>query len=171
MLRFALFFAFDFFLCDFFLHTVDVEVCCGAGSHSTTHTHSRALPLTRDQPVVGTSICTTQNIRKRQTSMPPAGFDFAIPASEGLQTHALDREATAVGHVWLFIESSGSRLGASVCLLIFLLCLIVCNYVLRFFSRKLHYHHHHHHHHHHISVMELGHLLTRSALTYPEVSS
>ena len=31
--------------------------------------------------------------------------------------------------------------------------------------------HHHHHHHHHISVMELGHLLTRSGLTYPEVSS
>ena len=28
-----------------------------------------------------------------------------------------------------------------------------------------------HHHHHHISVMELGHLLTRSDLTYPEVSS
>ena len=31
--------------------------------------------------------------------------------------------------------------------------------------------HHHHHHHHHISVMELGHLLTRSGITYPEVSS
>ena len=28
-----------------------------------------------------------------------------------------------------------------------------------------------HHYHHHISVMELGHLLTRSGLTYPEVSS
>jgi hypothetical protein len=27
------------------------------------------------------------------------------------------------------------------------------------------------HNHHHISVMELGHLLTRSVLTYPEVSS
>ena len=27
------------------------------------------------------------------------------------------------------------------------------------------------HHHHHISVMELGHLLTRSGLTCPEVSS
>jgi len=26
-------------------------------------------------------------------------------------------------------------------------------------------------HHHHISVMQLGHLLTRSGLTYPEVSS
>jgi len=32
-------------------------------------------------------------------------------------------------------------------------------------------HHHHHHHHHHMSVMELGHLLTRSGLTYLEVSS
>ena len=30
---------------------------------------------------------------------------------------------------------------------------------------------HHHHHHHHISVIELGHLLTRSRLTYPEISS
>ena len=30
---------------------------------------------------------------------------------------------------------------------------------------------HHHHHHHHISVMELGHLLTRSGLTCPEVFS
>jgi len=29
----------------------------------------------------------------------------------------------------------------------------------------------HHHHHHHMSVMELGHLLTRSGLTYLEVSS
>ena len=30
---------------------------------------------------------------------------------------------------------------------------------------------HHHHHHHHISVMQFGYLLTRSGLTYPEVSS
>ena len=29
----------------------------------------------------------------------------------------------------------------------------------------------HHHHHHHKSFMELGHLLTRFGLTYPEVSS
>jgi len=28
----------------------------------------------------------------------------------------------------------------------------------------------HHHHHHHQSFMELGHLLTRSGLTLPEVS-
>jgi len=31
--------------------------------------------------------------------------------------------------------------------------------------------HHHHHHHHHITVMELGHLLTHSGPTYPDVSS
>jgi hypothetical protein len=28
----------------------------------------------------------------------------------------------------------------------------------------------HHHHHHHLSVKELGHLLTRSGLMYPEAS-
>ena len=40
---------------------------------------------------------------------------------------------------------------------------IVCRKLSLFFC--------HHHRHHHISVMELGHLLTRSGLTYPEVSS
>ena len=33
------------------------------------------------------------------------------------------------------------------------------------------YVYHHRHHHHHTSFMELGHLLTRSGLMYPEVSS
>ena len=37
--------------------------------------------------------------------------------------------------------------------------------------RRRRRHQHHHHHHHHLSVMELGHLFTRSGLTYPEVSS
>jgi hypothetical protein len=40
---------------------------------------------------------TTHNIHKRQTSMPPAGFDPPIPASERPQTHALDRAATGTG--------------------------------------------------------------------------
>ena len=35
---------------------------------------------------------TTHNTHKRQTSMPPAGFEPAIPASEWPQTHALDRD-------------------------------------------------------------------------------
>ena len=37
---------------------------------------------------------TTHNIHKRQTSMPQAGFEPTIPASERLQTHVLDREIT-----------------------------------------------------------------------------
>jgi hypothetical protein len=36
----------------------------------------------------------THNIHKRQTSMPPAGYEPTIPASERLQTHALDQAAT-----------------------------------------------------------------------------
>ena len=42
---------------------------------------------------------------------------------------------------------------------------IQCSSVRQFFIS------HHHHHRHHTSVMGLGHLLTRSGLTYPEVSS
>jgi len=41
---------------------------------------------------------TTHNIHKKQTSMPPVGFEPAIPASERPQTHALDRAATEIGY-------------------------------------------------------------------------
>jgi hypothetical protein len=34
--------------------------------------------------------------------MPPAGFEPAIPASEWLQTHALDRAATGMGSDFCF---------------------------------------------------------------------
>jgi hypothetical protein len=37
---------------------------------------------------------TTRNTHKGKTSMPPPGFEPAIPASERPQTHALDRAAT-----------------------------------------------------------------------------
>jgi hypothetical protein len=33
------------------------------------------------------------------------------------------------------------------------------------------HHNHHHHHHHHLALMELGHSLTLSGVTHPEVSS
>jgi len=39
---------------------------------------------------------TTQIILKKQTSMPPAGFEPAISAVERTQTHALDRVATGI---------------------------------------------------------------------------
>ena len=40
---------------------------------------------------------TTHNTHKRQTSMPPAKFEPAIPASERPKTHALDRAANGIG--------------------------------------------------------------------------
>ena len=41
----------------------------------------------------------THNTHKRQTSLPPAGFEPAILASEWPQTHALDRAATGIGQM------------------------------------------------------------------------
>jgi hypothetical protein len=40
---------------------------------------------------------TTHNTNKRQTSMPPAGFEPAIPANERPQTHVLDQAANGIG--------------------------------------------------------------------------
>ena len=40
---------------------------------------------------------TKHKTHSRQTSMPPAGFETAIPANELPQTHALDRVATGIG--------------------------------------------------------------------------
>ena len=51
----------------------------------------------RNKPVAGTFICTTHNTHNKQTSMPLAGFEPAIPSSELSQTHALDRAATVIG--------------------------------------------------------------------------
>ena len=42
---------------------------------------------------------TTHNTHNRQTSMPPAGFEPTIPASERPQTHTLDRAATGTGYI------------------------------------------------------------------------
>ena len=42
---------------------------------------------------------TKHNTRKRQTSVPPAGFKPAIPAGERPQTDALDRAASGIGPI------------------------------------------------------------------------
>jgi hypothetical protein len=59
-------------------------------SHSDTP-HSVGLLRTSDQPDL-----TTHNTHKRQTFLPPAGFEPTIPASERPQTHALDGAATGI---------------------------------------------------------------------------
>ena len=65
-------------------------------SHSNIQQIVRLLG-TSDQPVAETSTCTTHNTHTRQESMPPAGIEPPIPASERPQTHALDRAATGIG--------------------------------------------------------------------------
>jgi len=47
---------------------------------------------------------TTYNIHKRQTSMPPAGFEPAIPASERSQTHDLDLPDTGIDFACAFLH-------------------------------------------------------------------
>ena len=60
-------------------------------SHSDTP-HSVGLFWTSDQPDAETThYLTRHTTHKRQTSMPPAGFEPAFPASERPQTHALGR--------------------------------------------------------------------------------
>jgi hypothetical protein len=39
---------------------------------------------------------TTRNTHKRQTSMPPTGFESTIPESERPQTHTLNRASTGI---------------------------------------------------------------------------
>jgi hypothetical protein len=48
-----------------------------------------------DQLVAEAAVYTTHSEHKRQTSIPPAVFELAIPAI-GLLTYALDRTATGV---------------------------------------------------------------------------
>jgi hypothetical protein len=65
-------------------------------SHSDAP-HLVGLCRTSDRTDAETSTCIAHNYRKTQTSMPPAGFEPAIPASERPHTHAFDREATGIG--------------------------------------------------------------------------
>ena len=58
--------------------------------------HSVGLLWMSDQPVAETSTCKTRNIYKKLTSIVSAVFEPAIPASERLQTHALDRAASGI---------------------------------------------------------------------------
>jgi len=80
-------------------------------SHSDTP-HSVGLLWTSDRPVAAHST------HDRQTSIPPAGFQPTNPASEWLQTHALDRAATVIGRLLTatlcdFCNSINGRLTSS----------------------------------------------------------
>ena len=66
-------------------------------SRSATHTTLGSTPLDEWSARRRDLYLTTHNNHDRQTPMSPAGFEPAIPASEGPQTHASDRAATSIG--------------------------------------------------------------------------
>jgi hypothetical protein len=65
--------------------------------HSDTP-HLIELLWTGDQPERRDLYLRKHNTDKRQTSMPPAGFEPTFPASERPQTHALARAAAGIGN-------------------------------------------------------------------------
>jgi hypothetical protein len=62
--------------------------------HTQTHHTHGTIPLDARSAQRRDLYLTTHNTQKRETSMPPAEFEKAIPASERSQTPALD-SATA----------------------------------------------------------------------------
>ena len=52
---------------------------------------------------------TTHNNHKRQPSTPPTGFEPAIPANEGPQTHPLDCAATGIGDSQYILHNTADR--------------------------------------------------------------
>ena len=67
-------------------------------SHSDTDIHTLGkTPLYERSPRHRDLYLTTHNTNKRQTSMPQAGFEQAVPVSERTETHAIDCAATGTG--------------------------------------------------------------------------
>jgi hypothetical protein len=94
----------------FYLLTVGADGYCCSWEHSVTHTNTlaRARALGRvpldEWSARRSDLClTTHNTHKRQTSMPPARFEPAIPARKRTQTHALDGAATDVGGILVYV--------------------------------------------------------------------
>jgi hypothetical protein len=72
---------------------------CRGFTITLRHTTLRRTPLDEWSARCRDLYLTTHNTHKRQTSIPPGGFEPTIPASERPQTHALDRAATGIGEL------------------------------------------------------------------------
>jgi hypothetical protein len=71
------------------------------------HTTLRRTPLDEWSARRRDLYLTTHNTHNKQTSMPPVGFEPAIPASERPPTYTLDRAATGMGAVVLIVYEFG----------------------------------------------------------------
>jgi len=68
-----------------------------ARSHSVRHTTLGRNPLDEWSARSRELYLTTPNTHKQKTSVPPAGFEPAVPSSEPLSTHVLDLAANDIG--------------------------------------------------------------------------
>jgi hypothetical protein len=68
-------------------------------SHSVRHTTLGRTPLDEWSAQRRDLYLKTHNTLKRQTSLRPAGFESAIPASERPKAHALDCASTGIGSI------------------------------------------------------------------------
>jgi hypothetical protein len=79
-----------------YLLFVGVEIYCCTWSHWNTHTFART-PLDEGSARCRELNLTTHHTHKRQTSMPRAGFELAVPARAWPHAYTLDRTATGIG--------------------------------------------------------------------------
>ena len=81
-----------------------------AFDHTQGHTTVGRTPLNKGSARRRDLYLTTHNTHNRQTSVPSAGFDPAIPAGDRLQTLALDRSATGIGLyniiTWIWMDDT-----------------------------------------------------------------
>jgi len=75
------------------------ESLLGQRTFTITHRHATVgrTPLDESSARCRDLYLTTHNINKREISMPPAGFETAIPTSVRPQAHPSDRAATRIG--------------------------------------------------------------------------
>jgi hypothetical protein len=68
-------------------------------SHSIRHTTVGKAPLEEGWTRHRGLYLTTHNIHNRRTSMPPGGFEPAIPTSDRPETFTLDSSAAGIGEI------------------------------------------------------------------------
>jgi hypothetical protein len=86
----------------------------GLHDHTQTHPTLSRTPLDEWSDRRRDLSLTTYNIHNREISMPSAGFEPAIPASERPQTHALDRADTGIGQMAVTVVTFSLQLQTDI---------------------------------------------------------
>jgi hypothetical protein len=92
----------SFLIRSLYLLTISERIIIAHGhtqwhTHTQTHTHTHTV---RNVWMIGPAqkpLSNNTHAHKTEKSMPPTGFEPAIPANEWPQTHTLDHAATGIG--------------------------------------------------------------------------